>query len=127
MKRDESTYGRVRDKFEEWEEIQAHRPPPPRVVPPQKPYHPEPTTGSDMGKTLFAGIGFGIGALLLLLAVVAFYTAGQWAGYAREGAFVGYTVVGIFLLIAGVGGILATWNHNFRVLPEAHRRQARSH
>lgn len=127
MKRDESTYGRVRQKFEEWEDIQANRPPPPRVVRPQRPYTPEPRTGAEMGKTLFAGIGFGIGAVLLLLAGITLATAASWAGYARDGAAVGYTVAGLFLLVAGIGGIAATWNHNYRVLPEAHRRQAHSH
>lgn len=127
MKRDEGTYGRIRDKFEEWEEIQAHRPPPPRVVAPPRTYTPEPATGSDMGKTLFSAIGFGIGAVILLLGVLALANAAKWAGYARDGAAVGYAVVGLFLLISGIGGIAATWNHNFRVLPEAHRRKAPSH
>lgn len=126
MKRDESTYGQIRDKFEEWEELQANRPPTPRVVAPRKPYTPQPATGADMGKA-FAGIGFGIGAILLLLAVLAFVTAGQWGDYSRGGAAVGYAVVGLFLLVSGIGGIAATWNHHFRVLPEAHRRQAHSH
>lgn len=127
MKRDESTYGSVRDKFEEWEDIQATRPPAPRVVAPQRPYTPESSTGADMGKTLFAGIGIGIGVVLLLLAGLTFATAAGWAGHGRDGASVGYTVAALFLLVAGIGGIAATWNHNFRVLPQAHRRQAHSH
>ncbi len=127
MKRDEDTYGRIRDKFEEWEDIQAHRPPPPRLVAPPQSYSPEPATGSEMGKALFSGIGFGTGILLLLLGGLAIANAAKWVGYVRDGAAVGYAVVGLFLLIAGIGGIAATWNHNFRVLPEAHRRKAHSH
>lgn len=116
MNRDKDTYGRIHDKFDEWTEIQRTKPaPPPRALPPQRPYTPEPEN-SDMGKTLFAGIGFGIAALLLLLAGLCYYTAAQWAGYARDGAFVGYLLAGIFLTIAGVGGAVAIWNHNFRVL-----------
>lgn len=127
MKRDEATYGRVRQKFEEWEEIQANRPPPPRVLPPQRQYTPEPATDSDMGKTLFTAVGVGIGVVLLLLAGLSIASAAKWAGYGRDGAAVGYSVVAFFLLLAGFGGIAATWNHNFRVLPQAHRRQAKSH
>lgn len=122
MKRDEATYGGVRRKFEEWKEIQAHRPPPQRVLPPQRPYIPEPATDSEMGKTLFAGIGIGIGVILLVLAGLAFASAAKWAGFDRDGAAVGYSVVGFFLTIAGIGGIAATWNHNFRVLSPTHRR-----
>jgi len=127
MKRDESTYGRVRRKFDEWEDIQANRPPPPRVIAPRRPYTPEPGTESEMGKSLFAGIGFGIGALLLLLGVLTLATAASWSGYGRDGAAVGYTVAGLFLLLSGIGGMAATWNHNYRVLPEAHRRQGHAH
>lgn len=127
MKRDESTYGQVREKFDEWKEIQAHKPAPQRVLPPQKPYIPEPATDSDMGKTLFAGVGIGIGVVLLLLAGLAFASAAKWADYARDGAAVGYSVVGFFLLVAGIGGIAATWNHNFRVLATPQQRQRESH
>src|SRR5690606_31380110 len=84
MKRDEATYGGISRKFEEWEEIQANRPPTPRVVPPQRPYTPEPVTDGDMGKTLFSAIGIGIGAVLLLLSVLAFANAAKWAGFDRD-------------------------------------------
>jgi len=124
MKRDEATYGGISRKFEEWEEIQANRPPTPRVVPPQRPYTPEPVTDGDMGKTLFSAIGIGIGAVLLLLSVLAFANAAKWAGFDRDGAAVGYFMVGFFLLVSGAGGIAATWNHNFRVLSGADRRQS---
>lgn len=128
MKRDESTYGRVRDKFEEWKEIQATRPERPRVIAPARPYTPEPRTGSsDMGKTAYTAIGVGIGVILLLLAGLTLANAARWGDYARDGAVVGYTVAGLFLVLAGLGGIIATLNHNFRVLPEAHRQKAHSH
>ena len=72
-----------------------------------------------MSRNVFAAIGIGIGVILLALSAFAFYTASSWAAFDRDGAAVGYTLVGIFLLIAGAGGIVATWNHNFRVLTRA--------
>ena len=63
-----------------------------------------------MERTVFAAIGIGIGAILLLLAIFAFVTAARWGSLGQDGA------VGFFLTLAGIGGILATYNHNFRVL-----------
>ena len=69
-----------------------------------------------MPRMIAATIGFGIGAILLALAAYAFFTSAFWGSFGRDGAQVGYFVAGVFLLIAGIGGILATYNHNFRVL-----------
>lgn len=69
-----------------------------------------------MERTVFAAIGIGIGAILLLLAIFAFVTAARWGSLGQDGAAVGYALVGFFLTLAGIGGILATYNHNFRVL-----------
>ncbi len=69
-----------------------------------------------MSRTVHAAIGMGIGVVLLALAGYAFSTSGYWGGFDRDGAQVGYALAGFFLLIAGGGGILATWNHNFRVV-----------
>ncbi len=74
-----------------------------------------------MSRMVFAAIGVGIGVVLLALSGYAFYTASYWAGFERDGAQVGYTLVGFFLLVAGAGGIAATLNHNFRVLARAER------
>ena len=116
MKRDEGTYGRIGKQYDEYTEIVASKPAAePRCLPPQKPYVPAPQE-ADMGRTVAAAIGIGIGAILLLLAIFAFVTAANWGGIGQDGAAVGYTLVGFFLTIAGVGGILATYNHNFRVL-----------
>ena len=120
MKRDKHTYDAVRDKYDEFTELQKDTPmlqrERPRGLPEQRPYSPAPDTGSDMGKTVFMAIGVGIGLLLLALSAYAFYTAASWSDIARNGAQVGYSLVGFFLLIAGVGGIIATLNHNLRVL-----------
>jgi hypothetical protein len=69
-----------------------------------------------MARLVVASIGIGTGVILLALAGFAFYTANYWASFGRDGAAVGYTLVGFFLLVAGGGGALATWNHHFRVL-----------
>lgn len=118
MKRDNPTYRSIEARYDEYVEIMANKPEmqrPERALPPQRPYEPQ-NEQNDMGKTVFAGIGFGIGALLLLLAVWAFVVAAKWFGLERGGAGVGYTLVGFFLTLSGAGGIIATWNHNFRVL-----------
>jgi hypothetical protein len=117
MKRDNPTYRSIAGRYDEYVEIVEARPETrdERGLPPQRPYTPQ-NERDDMGKTVFAGIGFGIGGLLLLLAVWAFVVAAKWFGLEREGAGVGYTLVGLFLVLSGAGGILATWNHNFRVL-----------
>lgn len=117
MKRDENTYGSIGDKFDEYSEIAASKPkptPPPRGLPPQRPFVPD--AHDDPSRKVFAAIGLGLAALLFVLAALSFATAGKWSGLARDGAATGYTLVGIFLLIASIGGGLATWNHNFRVL-----------
>jgi hypothetical protein len=116
MKRDEGTYGRIGKQYDEYSEVAAAKPvAAPRGLPPQKPFVPAPEE-ADMGRTVFAAIGIGLGLLLLLLAVLAFATAAKWSGLNRDGAAVGYTVVGFFLALAGLGGIISTYNHNFRVL-----------
>ena len=117
MKRDNPTYRSVAARFDEYVEIVESRPDveQERALPPQRPYTPQ-TERDDMGKTVFAGIGFGIGALLLLLALWAFAVAAKGYGLDRGGAGVGSTLVGSFLVLSGAGGIIATWNHNFRVM-----------
>ena len=115
MSADRPTYEKVSRKYDEWLQIQASKP----VVAPVRSARnlppPEPM-GSDMGRMVFASIGIGIGVVLLLLAALALSTAMKWSGFGREGAAVGYYLVAFFLTVAGVGGIVSTWNHNFRVL-----------
>lgn len=116
MKRDRGTYDGVRDKYDEFLEIQSRKPVLQRVLPPQRPYSPQPDSGSDMGKIVFTAIGVGIGVILLALAGYSLYVARTWGDAGLTGASTGYTIVAFFLTIAGVGGIAATLNHNFRVL-----------
>lgn len=122
MSRDDRTYGKVQQKYDEWIELEKNRPARAYLrrdddydTPPQNP------GDSDMSRMVFTAIGVGLGVILLALAAFAFYTAASWGDYGRDGASVGYTLVGVFLLIAGIGGIIATWNHNFRVLTRTAR------
>jgi hypothetical protein len=123
MNRDPSTYGSIARRYDEWVKIRSERPALERVLPPPRPYTPEPQR-NEMGKSVSAAIGVVIGLLLLALAALSFHSAYVWAELARDGAATGYTVVGIFLAIAGLGGIIATLNHNFRVLAPGARHSA---
>lgn len=69
-----------------------------------------------MSRMVQAAIGFGIAAVILAFAGYAFSAAAYWGSFGRDAAQVGYTLTGFFLLVAGIGGAIATWNHNFRVL-----------
>lgn len=118
MSRENPTYRSIEARYDEYVDIVASKPATQKLekgLPAQRPYTPQ-KERDDMGKTVFAGIGFGIGALLLLLAAWAFVVAAKWSGLDRSGAAVGYTLVGLFLVLSGLGGIIAVWNHNFRVL-----------
>ena len=111
------TYDSVRNRYEEWEEI---RPPAPR-----RRHSTPPKREGGVVKMIGLAVGMGTALLLLLLAGWSLWVSTQWAGVAHNGAMVGYAVVTFFLLVAGVGGGIATWNHFFRVLdpnraPAAH-------
>lgn len=118
MSRDPGTYGSIANRYDAWIESEARGPVRPRLR--RSPdddfsYSPAYQGNPDMTRTVHAAIGIGLGLALLALAVIAFSRASYWASFARSGAQVGFTLIGIFLSIAGVGGIIATWNHNFRV------------
>jgi len=123
VSRDEATYGQVRGKYDAWRDRDARGSVRTRVRHDNE-QHPQPSPDrSDMSRLVFAGIGFGIGVVLLGLAAYAFSAASYWGSFGRDGAQVGYSLVGFFLLVAGIGGIAAVYNHNFRVLvnpPEHH-------
>lgn len=78
--------------------------------------------GGEMSRTVLLAVGVGLGLALLALAALSFANAAEWGDIARDGAAVGYALVGVFLLIAGLGAIVATWNHLFRaaVTPGGH-------
>jgi hypothetical protein len=123
VSKDERTYGRVAAQYDEWTRLESQRPERDHLRRSDPALNPVTTDSTDMSRLVFTAIGVGIGLILLALAAYAFVTAASWADVGRESATVGYILVGIFLSIAGLGGIIATWNHNFRVLtrpPEHH-------
>lgn len=76
---------------------------------------PIPELSEGTARVVFTAVGLGIGVLMLVLAVVAFLTSRAWAEFDREGAMVGYALPVLFLTVSGLGCILATLNHQFRV------------
>ncbi|HEX8454514.1 MAG TPA: hypothetical protein VF647_20705 [Longimicrobium sp.] len=105
----ESTYGTVKNRFDNWSAD-----------------NPRPRSRSALGipdidipegvvRTLALAVGVGTGALLLALAAVAYFASGTWRDIDRSGAALAYLLVGIFLTIAGLGASLGTLNHVFRV------------
>jgi hypothetical protein len=121
VSRDERTYGGIRQKYDAWVETESARPERDRLR--RVDSTPIETKDvSEMSRMAFAAIGFGIAAVLLALAGYAFYTADYYGSFMKDGAATGYTVVGVFLLIAGIGGLAAVWNHNFRALPKGPQR-----
>lgn len=113
--RQDPTYQDVERRFDSYE---ANRPPPER----RRYVAGRPFVTEGVLCAIFTAVGVGTGLLLLGLAAVSFYAASTWEGIARNGAAVGYNVTGFFLTIAGLGAIVATWNHNYRVpdRPPAH-------
>lgn len=115
MKRDDDaggTFRSVRERYNRWE---GHEPPRRRAA----------GIGSVLDNVAISdeairmvglALGVGTGLLILALAALAFYTAWQWGEIHRDGAATGYTLVGFFLTVSGVGAVLATLNHNYRVL-----------
>ncbi len=106
----ESSYKSVRDRFDNWSAA-----------------NPTPKSRSALGfpdvnipegviRAVALAVGVGTGALLLVLAVTAYYAAATWAEIDRSGAALAYALVGVFLTIAGLGASLGTLNHVFRVL-----------
>jgi hypothetical protein len=116
------TFDTVRSRYDAWATDR-----PPRPTAQYDDWSPSgPEEGVSMSRMVFAAIGVGIGVILLALAAYSFYVASWWAGYGREPAVIGFTTTGVFLLVAGVGGIASTLNHIFRVL-DPNRRHAHAH
>jgi hypothetical protein len=115
------TFDTIRSRYDTWAE---NRPPRPvEAYEDWTPRGPEPQI--SMSKMILTAIGVGIGLVLLILAGIAFWSAAWWSDAGREPVVIGYIATGVFLLVSGLGGILATLNHNFRVLdpnrrPPAH-------
>lgn len=76
-----------------------------------------PALSDQAEKGLGTAAGFGLGALLLLLAAVCIAASRSWGAIDRSGAQLAYGIAAFFLLLAGLGGLAATYNHLFRVIP----------
>src|SRR5690554_307777 len=99
----ERTFDTIRDRYDNWA---VNRPPRPvAAYEDWTPGGPEPQV--SMSKIVTTAIGVGIGVVLLILAGIAFWTASQWNDFGREPAFIGYALTGFFLVVAGLGGIIA--------------------
>lgn len=117
MKRNEGsegTFRTVRGRYQDWFGAGDRGSLPGRAVADDYDHPDNGTGGGEMGKMILMGIGGGTGVVLLALAALSFATAAQWGEIARDGAAIGYVAVGLFLTIAGMGSIIATWNHLFR-------------
>lgn len=114
------TYESVRSRYGAWREKNPDQPSESALGWPEGGL-PIPELSEPAGRVVFTGIGVGTGLLLLVLAVTAFAASRSWGAIDRDGALVGYGLSGLFLTIAGLGCILATLNHIFRV---ANRRPA---
>jgi len=110
----ENTGDTVRARYREWADAN------PRPRGPTAIGMPEVSEGTV--RMVAVAVGVGTGLFLLLLAITAFTASRSWAPIDRGGAVVAYGLTGIFLTIAGLGCILATLNHVFKVLagPPAH-------
>ncbi len=108
-------FSTVRDRFRQWREEHPAQPAEPSHHGGGM-YLPIPELSDETGRVVFTAIGVGIGVVLLVLAVTAFFAVASWAQVGRDGASTGYTLVGLFLTVAGTGAIIASWNHNYRVM-----------
>lgn len=118
MKKDETgdrTFGTVRARYQDWFGSGGRRPLPGRTISEGRHDSDSQASGGDMSKMIGTATGVGIGIVLLVLAAISYRNAGWWNGMGRDGATVGYAVIGFFLTVAGLGAVLATLNHNFRV------------
>jgi hypothetical protein len=105
----DDTFGTVKDRYDNWSEANPRRRGPSALK--------VPVMSDAAEKMVGMAVGFGAGAFLLLLALVAGTAAASWARIDRSGAAVGYSIATFFLLLAGLGALAATANHVFRIIP----------
>lgn len=111
----EGTFGTVRGRYQDWFGAGDRGFLPGRTVGNDDYERPgSGAGGGEMSKMVLLAVGVGLGLMLLALAALSISNAAAWGDIARDGAAVGYALVGFFLTIAGLGAIFATWNHLFR-------------
>lgn len=117
----DQTFSTVRDRFRAWRAAHPAEPSAPMLDFSEG--LPLPELSEETGRVVFTATGVLIGVVLLVLMIVAITATISWTRLARDGAAVGYGLVAFFLIIAGLGGIIASINHNYRVMrrkPEHH-------
>jgi len=112
MNRDNDTYRTVADRHKGWSDAN----PRPRSRSALSNFR-IPQPDDNVEKAIGTALGFGVGAFLLLLAAVTFTASRSWGAIDRSGAAVAYAIATFFLLLGGLGGIAATANHLFKVIP----------
>ncbi len=105
----DDTFGTVEGRYEQWSQANPRRRGPSALK--------VPVLSDAAEKMVGMALGFGLGALLLVLAATAGTAAASWARVDRSGAAVAYSITTFFLLLAGLGALGATYNHVFRVIP----------
>lgn len=105
----DDTFDTVEGRYQKWSEANP-RPRGPSALK-------VPVMSDAMEKTVGMALGFGAGVLLLALAAFTAVNAAQWGAIDRSGAKVAYAVTALFLTLAGLGALGATYNHVFRVMP----------
>lgn len=112
--RNDPTYQRVRGKYDDWSDANPPKRSGSALAWPEEGL-PIPELSERTARVVFTAVGLGIGVLVLALAVVAFVASRSWAEIDRGGATTGYALPVLFLTVSGLGCILATLNHQFRV------------
>lgn len=107
--RGDDTFDTVQGRYQQWSEGNPRRRGPSALK--------VPVMSDAVEKTVGMALGFGAGAVLLLLAAVAATAAASWARIDRSGAAVAYGITTFFLVLAGIGALAATYNHVFRIIP----------
>jgi hypothetical protein len=105
----DDTFQTVEGRYDKWSQANPRRRGPSALK--------IPVMSDNAEKMVGMALGFGVGALLLILAVVTALNAAKWGRVDRSGAQVAYSIAAFFLTLAGVGGVAATWNHLFRIIP----------
>jgi hypothetical protein len=64
--------------------------------------------------------GFVIGVLWIGMAAAVLWTAARGYAHGRSDWGLGWGIVGVLLLAAGIAALVGTWWHNFRVVRRSH-------
>ena len=71
---------------------------------------------SSFPRKIAYGAGFGIGIIWILMAASTLWSAARGISHGRGDWALGWGLVGLCLLIAGVAALVGTWWHQNRVL-----------